>query len=78
MLIPKIAFLVLVATTSVRAQALPLDHAQWPPEVFASAYRLISTQPEQQAIDTLTGPARSEFLNRFWMRRDPTPSTPEN
>jgi GWxTD domain-containing protein len=61
-----------------RAQELPADHEQWPPEVFSSAYELIATEAEWSVLDTLTGPARTAFLERFWIRRDPTPSTPEN
>jgi len=61
-----------------RAQDLAPDHELWPPEVFSSSYELIATEAEMGALDTLTGPARTEFLKRFWVRRDPTPSTPKN
>lgn len=73
-----IAVALLLCGSSVRAGDLSSDHAQWPPAVFSSAYRLIATDAEQAALDTLTGPARTYLLVRFWMRRDPTPSTPEN
>jgi GWxTD domain-containing protein len=67
-----------LASGSAFAQDLPTNHQLWPPAVFSSAYELIATEAEWKALDTLTGPARTAFLERFWIRRDPTPTTPEN
>lgn len=77
----KICAIVLgMALTSppIMASDLPSNHELWPPKVFASAYKLIATDDERNALDTLTGVPRTEFLARFWKRRDPTPSTPAN
>lgn len=60
------------------AQELPSDHELWPPDVFASAYKLIASEEEQAHLDTLQGAARTHFLEQFWKLRDPTPTTPEN
>lgn len=73
-----ITLIVAIAAASGRAQDLPVDHAQWPPKVFSSAYQLIATEAEWRELDTLFGQARQESLERFWVRRDPTPATPEN
>lgn len=76
----RLAFLLVSTLTvgAVFAQELPADHGLWPPAVFTSAYKLIATPGEQAALDTLQGDSRTQYLERFWKLRDPTPTTPQN
>jgi len=80
---PVFAFGVLLwgafATAPVaRAEDLPSDHTLWPKQVFDAAYKLIARGSEAKVLDTLPASSRARYLQVFWKRRDPTPSTEVN
>ncbi len=76
---------VLVACGIVLACAAGLAHAQTPaPDTSYGKWvkedvAYIITDAERQAFKRLTTDEEREmFINQFWLRRDPTPNTPQN
>lgn len=77
-LVSAVLALALMAGSPVAAEDLSLDHTLWPKQVFDAAYRLIARGSEARALDTIPPSALSRYLQVFWKRRDPTPSTDVN
>jgi GWxTD domain-containing protein len=76
--IPVLALALCADLSMAQVFDLPEDDALWPSDVFQSAYKLIASESEMLALDTLQGEQRSMFIERFWKRRDPTPADPHN
>ena len=71
---------ILAFAIAVRAdvQDLPSNHWEWPAEVFECAYRLVATPAEWEELHALSTQDLLRCLDRFWKKRDPSPSTARN
>lgn len=73
--VSAVVFAILILFPALSEAQLPTAYAKWLDEDV----RWIITEQERAGfLALLTDKQRDQFVDEFWARRDPTPSTPQN